>query len=194
MKTVNRGPQIFFFFRPWNYTLSKAHQLNISSAFKLLTPFLTLPLQILHTLPSPHTPSNTSEKQNRGRFWTSAVLSNKNMASMYETDSGVSVVDTCLRWKKSTEEETPLGPGWRCEHPQKTGEGGWGARGAGLTKKMRQTDHSWLWEIIISQHYKFLLDLCVCVRITDLLMDHKNRGWSFRLKKEKAAYKGKKHM
>lgn len=185
MKTVNRGPQFFLDHKIIHW----ARLINLT--FLLLSnswpPFTTLPLQ---TLPSPHTPSNTCKNKIEGHSEHLQSSQTKTMASMYETDSGVSVVDTRLWWK-STEEETPLGPGWRCEHPQKTGVG---AGERGFTKKMRQTAHSWLWDTIISQHYKFLLDLCVCVRITDLLLDHKNRGWSFHLKKEKAAYKGKKHM
>lgn len=185
MKTVNRGPQFFLDHK----IIQWARLINLT--FLLLSntwpPSLLSLHKILTTLPPRHTPSNTLENKIEG-------LSEHLQSSWTKTwqactkDSGVSVAGTRLRWK-STEEETPLGPGWRFEHPQKT------EVGAGVTKKMRQTAHSSLGDTIISQHYKFLLDLCVCVRITDLLLDHKNRMiLSFkkkRKKKEKAAYKGK---
>lgn len=170
MKTVNRGPQFLLD----HEIIHRARLVNLT--FLLLSNSWPPPPQSsLQDPPDPTFPTHSVQhmrKQNRGPFWTSAVLSNTNMASMYEIDSGVSTFDTRLRWK-STYKETPLGPGWRREHPRKTG----GLRG--FTKKMRQTAHSWLWDTNLSQHYKFLLDLCVCVRFTDLLLDHKNRGWSF---------------
>lgn len=185
MKTVNRGPQFFLDHK----IIQWARLINLTFLLLLNTwpPSLLFLHKLLMTLPPPHTPSNTWENKIEGlsehlqSSWTKTWLA-------CTKDSGVSVVGTRLRWK-STVEETPLGPGWRFEHPQKTE--------VGVTKKMRQTAHSSLWDTIISQHYKFLLDLCVCVRITDLLLDHKNRmilSLKKRKKKGKSSIQGKKHM
>lgn len=133
----------------------------INLTFHLLSnswpPFPLLPLQILHTLSSPHTPSNTCENKIGGPLWKCADLSNKNMASMYETRfwSGRSLTplydENPLKRKLHTVLVEDVSILRRKERE----------RGV-VTKKMRQTSHSWLWDTIISQHYTFLLDLCVC--------------------------------
>lgn len=147
MKTVNKGPQIFL---DHKIIQSKAHQLNISFAFKPFGPPLPRSSRPNHL----HTNSDMWT-QTRGPSWTPAVLLNKNMASMYNTDSWVSAVDDRLRWK-STEEKNSAGSWTRAWASLDVGR--WGR----FTKKMRQTAHFSRWDTIIRKHDKFLLDLCVC--------------------------------
>lgn len=54
-----------------------------------------------------------------------------------------------------------------------------------VTKKMRQTAHSSLWDTIISQHYTFLLDLCLCENYRHALGPFKKKEMTLSLKKER---------
>lgn len=179
MKTVNRGPQSFL----GHKIIHRAKLINL--IFLLLphssAPFTTLPLQTCpYTLCPPH--AKTKQRATLNAF---SPLKQK-MARAYEKR----FCSECpWRWK-SIAEETPRGPGWRCECPQRDKV----AKGA-VTKKMRQTAHSWFWDAKFSQYNTLLLDLCVCVWITGLLLDHKNRGMILSFKKRKKQQtSGEKHM
>lgn len=67
-RLLTEGPNFFFFFNFKTYTLSKAHQLNISFAFKLLNPFPTFFLFVLGPPDptTPYTPSSTLENKMKG--------------------------------------------------------------------------------------------------------------------------------
>lgn len=165
----------------------------INLTFLLLSnswpPFPLLPLQILHTLPSPHTPSNTCENKIGGPLWQFADLSNKNMASMYETRfwSGRSWHPSTMKihWRgNSTRSWLKM---WAFSEERSVS--------VGLLQR-NETNFPFL---TLGHYYKPKLHIsigfvCLLLRITDLLLDHKNRGWSFHLKKEKAAYKGKAYV
>lgn len=137
MKTVNRGPQFFLDHKSIHWTRL------INLTFLLLSnswpPFPTLPLQILHTLPSPHTPSNTCENKIEGhsehlqssqtKTWqacTKQTLEWASMTPVYDENP----LRRKLHWVLV--EDVSILRRQGCE--------------GGVTKKMRQTAHSWLWD------------------------------------------------
>lgn len=168
MKTVNRGPHFFLDHK----IIHSARLINLT--FLLLSN--SRPPSLLY-YPSREPPDPT--------FPTHSVqhMRKQNRISEHLQSSQTKTWQACtkqiLEWAQLTPvyDENPLRRKLHWVLVEDVGilrrQGG---SEGGFTKKMRQTAHSWLRDTIISKHYKFLLDLCVCVRITDLLLDHKNRG------------------
>lgn len=112
MKTVNKGPQIFL---DHKIIQSKAHQLNISFAFKL---------SALPSLPSPDPPDPTVSTQTPTHVKIKPEGHSGHPQSS-QTKTWQACTTRILEWARSTiaygenplRRKTPLGPGRGREHP-----------------------------------------------------------------------------
>lgn len=155
-----------------NYTLSRAHQLNILLAFELLAPASLLFLSsssrpIITTTKHYQHMRHKKKRKKKGPFSSSAVLQQKHGKRVGQTGVSAGHNGQCRHPLEGKLQQLPLEDASsfrrRGRRREGVGEDGY---------KENETNSPFF--TIRSQRHKFLL--CVCAKITDLHLDLKNRG------------------